>query len=205
VAIDAVTSRPVLRGRCDAGEPVARRLRFGGLLVGGVATALLLIVGCTTVTEGMGTVDTAIAPAYRASVSVSVSASSASSRIRETQRQQSLTTRAVRSSCGTLATTSKDAIEKVNGFVAAFNQGRSTGPAEGPAVDALNHSADDVSGSLSDPLSPDLRNALNAYVDAARGVANAISSHAPISEFNRQVDQLNDTKTKAVQLCIASS
>jgi hypothetical protein len=50
-----------------------------------------------------------------------------------------------------------------------------------------------------------LRNALNAYVDAARGVANAISSHAPISEFNKQVDQLNDTKTKAVQLCIAAS
>lgn len=174
-------------------------------MLGGVATALMAIVSCTTVTEGMGTVDTAIAPAYRASVSASVSASSATSRIRETQRQQSLTTRAVRSSCGALATTSKDAIEKVNLFVAAFNQGRSTGPAEGPAADSLNHSADAVSGSISDPLSPDLRNALNAYVDAARGVANAISSHAPISEFNKQVDQLNDTKTKAVQLCIAAS
>jgi uncharacterized phage infection (PIP) family protein YhgE len=174
-------------------------------MLGGVATALMAIVGCTTVTEGMGTVDTAIAPAYRASVSASVSASSATSRVRETQRQQSLTTRAVHNSCGALATTSKDAIEKVNQFVAAFNQGRSTGPAEGPAADALNHSADAVSGSISDPLSPDLRNALNAYVDAARGVANAISSHAPISEFNKQVDQLNDTKTKAVQLCIAAS
>jgi hypothetical protein len=174
-------------------------------MLGGVATALMAIVGCTTVTEGMGPVDTAIAPAYRASVSASVSASSATSRIRETQRQQSLTTRAVHNSCGALATTSKDAIEKVNQFVAAFTQGRSTGPAEGPAADALNHSADAVSGSISDPLSPDLRNALNAYVDAARGVANAISSHAPISEFNKQVDQLNDTKTKAVQLCIAAS
>ncbi len=43
-----------------------------------------------------------------------------------------------------LATTSKDAIDKVNAFVGAFNAGRSTGPAEGPAIEALNNSA--VSG-----------------------------------------------------------
>lgn len=174
-------------------------------MLGSVATVLIAIVGCTTVTEGSATVDTAIAPAYRASVSASISASSATSRIRETQRQQSLTTRAVRTSCEALATTSKDAIEKVNAFVAAYNAGRSTGPAEGPAIEALNHSADAVSGSLSDALSQDLRNSLNAYVDAARQVANAIATHVGTEEFNRRVDQLNDTKTKAVQSCIASS
>lgn len=162
------------------------------------------IVGCTTVTGGTATPDTKVAPAYRQSVSASVSASSATSRIRESQRQQSLTTRAVRTSCDSLATTAKDAIDKVNAFVAAYNNGRSTGPAEGPAIEALNNSATTVSDSFSDALSQQLRDAFNAYIEAARGVANAIGTHASTSEFNKRVDQLNDTKTKALKLCLAA-
>lgn len=163
------------------------------------------IVGCTSITEGTATVDTAMAPAYRASVSASVSASSATSRIRESQRQQSLTTRAVHAACESLATTGKNATDKVNEFVGAFNQGGDTAPTEGPAIDALNNSADAVAGSLGNALSSELRGALNAYVDAARAVANAIGTHASTSEFNRRVDRFNATKTKAVRACIAAS
>lgn len=162
------------------------------------------IVGCTTVTNGTAAPDTQVAPAYRQSVSASVSASSATSRVRESQRQQSLTTRAVRTSCDTLATTSKDAIDKVNIFVGAFNAGRGTGPTEGPAIDALNNSADTVTNSFNDALSQELKDAFNSYIDAARGVANAIGTHAPTGEFNRRVDRLNDAKTKALKLCLAS-
>lgn len=162
------------------------------------------IVGCTTVTNGTATPDTQVAPAYRQSVSASVSASSATSRVRESQRQQSLTTRAVRASCDTLATSSKDAIDKVNIFVGAFNAGRSTGPTEGPAIDALNNSATTVGNSFNDALSQPLKDAFNAYIDAARGVANAIGTHAGTGEFNRRVDQLNDAKTKALKLCLAA-
>ncbi len=162
------------------------------------------IVGCTTVTNGTATPDTQVAPAYRQSVSASVSASSATSRVRESQRQQSLTTKAVRTSCDTLATASKDAIDKVNIFVGAFNAGRNTGPTEGPAIDALNNSADTVGNSFNDALSQQLKDAFNTYIDAARGVANAIGTHAATGEFNRRVDQLNDAKTKALKLCLAS-
>jgi hypothetical protein len=197
---EPVTSRAV-----PIGWSAGPRKRVGALVLGCIATILMGIVGCTTITEGTATVDTEVAPAYRASVSASVSASSATSRIRESQRQQSLTTRAVRAACESLATTSKNAIDKVNEFVAAFNQGRDTAPTEGPAIDALNNSADAVAGSISDPLSSELRGALTAYVDASRAVANAIGTHAGTAEFNRRVDQLNDTKTKAVRLCIASS
>ncbi len=154
---------------------------------------LIGIVGCTSVTDGTATPDTKVAPAYRSSVSLSISASAATSSVRESQRQQSLTTKAIRTSCETLATTSKEAIDKVNEFVGAFNAGRSTGPAEGPAIEALNEA-----------LSPEMRDAFNAYTDAARSVANAIGTHAPTGEFNRRVDQLNDTKTKALKLCMAS-
>ncbi|OIN79631.1 hypothetical protein [Mycobacterium malmoense] len=182
--------------------------RRGALALGCVAAVLMglinVVAGCTTVTNGTATPDTNVAPAYRQSVSASVSASSATSRIRESQRQQSLTTRAVRTSCDSLATSAKDAIDKVNAYVAAFNGGRSTGPAEGPAIGALNDSATTLSSSFSDALSQQLRDAFNAYIDAARGVANAIGTHAPIPEFNRRVDQLNDTKTKALKLCLAS-
>ncbi len=162
------------------------------------------IVGCSTVTGGTATPDTNVAPAYRSSVSASVSASSVTSSIRESQRQQSLTTKAIHTSCDALATTSKDAIDKVNAFVAAFNQGRSTGPTEGPAIDALNDSASAVSGSLSGALSSQLGDALNAYIDAARAVASAIGTHASTAEFNRRVDELNDTKTQALKMCLAA-
>ena len=162
------------------------------------------IVGCTSVMNGTATPDTKVAPAYRQSVSASVSASSATSRVRESQRQQSLTTRAVRTSCDSLATSSKDAIDKVNAYVSAFNGGGNTGPTEGPAIGALNDSATTVSNGFNDALSQELKDAFNAYVDAARGVANAIGTHASIPEFNKRVDQLNDTKTKALKLCLAS-
>ncbi|MGD1171136.1 hypothetical protein ACKUVQ_24105 [Mycobacterium seoulense] len=178
--------------------------RRGALALGCIAATLMGVVGCTTVTNGTATPDTQVAPAYRQSVSASVSASSATSRVRESQRQQSLTTRAVRTSCDTLATSSKDAIDKVNIFVGAFNAGRGTGPTEGPAIDALNNSADTVSNSFNDALSQQLKDAFNTYIDAARGVANAIGTHAPTGEFNRRVDRLNDAKTKALKLCLAS-
>ncbi|OMC44072.1 hypothetical protein A5745_22005 [Mycobacterium sp. IS-2888] len=183
-----------------AGEAVKR----GALALGCVAVVVMGIVGCTTVTNGTATPDTKVAPAYRQSVSASVSASAATSSIRETQRQQSLTTRAVRTSCDSLATTSSTAIDKVNAFVGAFNAGRNTGPTEGPAIDALNDSASTVANSFSDALSAQMKDAFNAYIDAARGVANAIGTHAPTGEFNRRVNQLNDTKTKALKLCLAS-
>jgi hypothetical protein len=178
--------------------------RRGVLVVGCVATALLGIVGCTTVTNGTASPDTKVAPAYRQSVSSSVSASSATSRVRESQRQQSLTTKAIRASCETLATSSKEAIDKVNLFVGAFNAGRNTGPTEGPAIAALNDSASTVSNGFSDALSSQLKDAFNAYVDAAHAVANAIGTHVGTGEFNKRVDQLNDTKTKALKLCLAS-
>ena len=182
----------------------ARRRRIGARAIGCTATILIAIVGCTTVTEGTPTVDTAIAPAYRASVSLSVSESAATSSIRETQRQRSLTTRAIVTACETFATSSKDAVNKVNDFVAAYNAGGNTTAAEGPAIDALNHSADVVTGSISGPLSQDLREQLTAYSDAARQVADAIRSHAATGDFNQRVNQLNDTKTKVVKLCLAS-
>ncbi|WP_186243678.1 hypothetical protein [Mycobacterium simulans] len=181
--------------------------RRGALALGCVAIVLMGVInlaGCTSVTEGTATPDTNVAGAYRSSVSASISASSATSSVRESQRQQSLTTKAIHTSCDALATTSKDAIDKVNAFVAAFNAGRNTGPTEGPAIAALNNSATAVSGSFSDALSAEMRDAFNAYMDAARAVANAIGTHAATGEFNRRVDQLNDTKTKALKLCMAS-
>ncbi|MGH3540829.1 MAG: hypothetical protein ACRDUT_20195 [Mycobacterium sp.] len=191
-------------GKRAPDTPASRRLRIGARAIGSLATVLLAIVGCTSVIEGTATVDTAIAPAYRASVSASISASSATSSIRESQRQVSLTKQAVVRACTSFATSSKEAIDRVNEFVAAYNQDRATGPSEGPAIDALNHSADVAVGGISNPLSAELRDAFNAYADAAREVAAAIRSHAGPSEFNRRVNQLNDTKSKTAKICLAS-
>jgi hypothetical protein len=162
------------------------------------------IVGCTKVTDGTAGPDTNVAPAYRSSVSASVSASSVTSSVRESQRQQSVTTRAIRTSCEALATTSKEAIDRVNAFVAAFNGGRNTGPTERPAIDALNGSATAVENSYSDAVPAQMRETFDTYNDAARQVANAIGTHAPTGEFNKRVDRLNDAKTKALKLCMGT-
>lgn len=184
-----------------AGRHAGEIPKRGALVLGCVAALAAAIVGCTKIADGAGAADTAVAPAYRTSVSMSISASSVTSQVRESQRQQSVTTRAMRTSCEVMATTSEEAIDKVNDFVAAYNAERSTGPTEGPAIEALNDSADSVENSYGDALPASMRDAFNAYTAAAREVAKAIGTHASTGEFNRRVDNLNDTKSEALTLC----
>lgn len=184
-------------------ERTRARLRTGALVVGVGAAATIGVVGCTSIIGGTATVDTEAAPAYRASVSESVSASAATSSLRESQRQQSLTTQAVRGACGKFASTSTDAIETVNKYVDAFNSGGDVSATAGPAVDSLNHSADEVSAAINEQMSAELRDTFSTYIDAARGVANAISTKAPVSVYNSRKDQLNKIRDKGMQLCRA--
>ena len=182
-----------------------KRLRIAALVVGSLAAAAMIIVGCSSVTEGSPKVDAADAPVYKASVSASIEESAASSSARESERQESLTTEAVHSSCEALSTSSVDAITAVNDYVDASNRSAADAEAKAaPAIDGLNHSADLVARSVSDPLMPELKDALNAWVDAARGLASAIAGHYGPDEFNAAVTRLNDTKTTALNLCDAS-
>jgi hypothetical protein len=182
-----------------------KRLRIAGLVTGMLAAIAMIIVGCNSVTSGTPTVDRADAPVYRASVSASSQESAASSSSRESERQASLTTQAIHSSCEALSSSSVDAITAVNNYVDAYN--RSAADAAGkaaPAIDALNHSADLVARSVSDTLAPNLRDALNAWVDAARGLATAIAGNYAPDEFNAAISKLNDTKSTALNLCDAA-
>jgi len=183
----------------------ARGLRVGGLLAGSAAVVMMTVVGCTTVSDGTARVNAGDAPAYRTSVSVSLSESAASSSARESERQASETTKAMHDTCETLSTTSADAIDAVNAYVDAFNQGAgNVGSTEGPAVDALNQSADAVEGSMTDIIPPELKDALTQWVDGARATAEAITAKAPAAEFNRTIRDLNDTRSTALSLCDAT-
>jgi hypothetical protein len=182
-----------------------KRLRIAALVMGSLAAMAMIMVGCNSVTSGTPTVDRADAPVYRASVSASAEESAASSSSRESERQASLTTQAIHSSCEALSSSSVDAITAVNYYVEAFNETAADVPAKAaPAIDALNHSADLVAGSVSDTLTPDLRDALNAWVDAARGLATAIAGNYGMDEFNAAISKVNDTKTTALNLCDAA-
>jgi hypothetical protein len=182
-----------------------KRLRIVALVIGSLAAVAMIIVGCTSVTQGSAKIDRADAPVYRASVSASSEESAASSSSRESERQASLTTQAVHTSCEALSSSSVDAITAVNNYVDAFNKNAADAAAKAPpAVDALNHSADLVGRSVSDPLKPDLRDALNAWVDAARALAAAIAGNFGPEEFNAAITKLNDTKTTALNLCDAA-
>jgi hypothetical protein len=182
-----------------------KRLRIAALVMGSLAAMAMIMVGCTTITQGTAQIDRADAPVYRASVSASAEESAASSSSRESQRQASLTTQAIHSACEALSSSSVDAITAVNNYVEAFNNTAADVPAkEAPAIDALNHSADLVAGSVSDTLTPNLRDALNAWVDAARGLATAIAGNYGMDEFNAAISKVNDTKTTALNLCDAA-
>jgi hypothetical protein len=171
-----------------------KRLRIVALGLGGLAAGAMVIVGCTTITQGAAEIDRADAPVYRASVSASAQESAESSSSRESERQSSLTKQAVHSSCEALSSSSVDAITAVNNYVEAFNKSAADATAKAaPAVDALNHT-----------LAPNLRDALNAWVDAARGLATAIAGNYGPDEFNAAISKLNDTKTTALNLCDAA-
>jgi TATA-box binding protein (TBP) (component of TFIID and TFIIIB) len=181
------------------------RLRIVALVLGSLAAGAMVIVGCTSVTQGTAQIDRADAPVYRASVSASIAESADSSSTRESERQASLTVQAVHTSCDALSSSSVDAITAVNNYVDAFNRNATDAAAKAPAaVDALNHSADLVARSLSDTLAPNLSDALNAWVDAARGLANAIAGNYGPDQFNGAITKLNDTKTSALNLCDAA-
>jgi hypothetical protein len=182
-----------------------KRLRIAALVVGSLAAIAMIIVGCTSVTQGSSEIDRADAPVYRASVSASIEESAASSSSRESERQASLTTQAIHTSCEALSSSSVDAITAVNNYVDAFNRNADdAGTKAAPAIDALNHSADLVAKSVSDTLAPNLRDALNAWVDSSRGLATAIAGNYGPDEFNAAITKLNDAKTTALNLCDAA-
>lgn len=180
------------------------RVRIGALVVGCSAALAMIAVGCTSVTSGSATVEKADAPVYRASVSASAAESAESSSSKESERQQSVTTGAIHTSCEALSSSSVDAISAVNDYVGAYNENGDVSAAARPAIDALNHSADSVERSLSDPLGPDLRGALTEWVTAARAVASAIAGDVGPDAFNDGVGRLNDAKDAALNMCDAA-
>ena len=119
------------------------RLRIVALVVGSLAGLAMIIVGCTSVTDGSPKVNATDAPLYKASVSASAEESAASSSSKEAERQESMTTEAVHASCEALASSSVDSITAVNDYVQAFNSSAPDAPSKAePAIDSLNQSAD---------------------------------------------------------------
>lgn len=176
----------------------AGRPRVVGLVTGSLAGLAMIVVGCTSITQGTASYDSVEAPDYRASVASSVAVS-------ESERQVAVTKAAVRTSCDALGSSSGAAVEAVNAYVDAYNNDAPDAPSKmGPAVDALNRSADLVSGSLSSPLSPDLTNALNGWVDSSRQLASLLSGGPGPDEFNVSVRNLNAAKTTAGAACDAA-
>ncbi len=155
------------------------------------------VVGCTSIVTGKATVDNAAVPEYRASVSASIATSSS----RESQRQRASTTKAVRGACVTFAKSSEEAVTATNDWVEAFNKGGDVAAVSGQAVEALNHSADEVSGAINKAMPAGMKSAFKEYASAAKAVADAISKHSPVSVYNARKDHLNDVKDKGFKLC----
>lgn len=174
------------------------RLRTAGLVAGCLACVAMVIVGCTSITDGTARVDSGEAPDYRASVQESIS-------VRESESQVAITTKAVHTSCDALAASSVESIDAVNAYVDAINaQSSNADDKVGPAVDSLDRSAAAVAGSMSDPLPDDLASALNSWVDSARQLASVLSRPPSQDDFNVAIRQLNTAKTSSLEACNAA-
>lgn len=112
-----------------------------------------------------------------------------------------MTTQAVRGACVRFANSSTTAVETVNKYVDAFNSGGDVSGTAGPAIEALNTSAETISGAVNDVLSPELRDVFNSYAESARSLAEAISSHAPTPVYNSRKEELNNVRGKGIELC----
>ncbi len=179
--------------------------RIVALAIGSLAVLAMIIVGCSAVTEGTPKVNASDAPVFKSSVSASIQASAASSSARESERMASQTIEAVHTSCEALSTSSADAVKAVNNYVVAFKSGADDAATNaGLAVDALNQSADLVVRSVSDTLTPELKDAMTAWVDAARGVATAIAGNYSPDEVNAAIRQMNDTRSTTLDRCDAA-
>jgi hypothetical protein len=183
-----------------AQAPRGKRALWGGIAAGigagvGVIAVVTVVLVMTNGDTGAGSISATSSATSSATPSTTASS-------RESERQRSLTTQAIHRSCEALSSSSVDAITAVNNYVDSFNTNAADVAAKtGPATDSLNHSADLVSGSLSDALSPQLRDALTGWVDAARALATAITGNHGPDQFNAAITRLNDTKTKALDLC----
>jgi len=185
----------------SAAVPIAnaRGGRIAGLLASAAAVLAAGVVGCTSIIGGDAAVDALEAPAYRSSVAASSSQSAASSSARESQRQA---TQAVLMTCETFSASSAEAIAAVNEYVDAFNgEGSDVESTQGPAAEALDRSAQEVQGSISDIVPAELRDAFTAWSEGARTAAEAINGSAEPEEFNQIIDDLNDIRTNAQDLC----
>jgi hypothetical protein len=180
--------------------PYARTRVFSGVAA---AVAIIVVGGCTSMTDGNPSVNRADAPIYRASVTASVQESAASSSAKESEHQASQTTQAIHTACETLSTTSADAVDGINAFVDAINGESDADPlvAAPAAVDALNNSADTVATDTTDGLPQEVRDALGAWSDAARAAAVAVADRAAPDQFNVAIRQLNDSRSTALNLC----
>jgi hypothetical protein len=188
----------VSRSRTAHRVPAYRGALWGGIAAGIGVIAVVVIVVLVVANRDTGA--GSVSATSSASSSATTPRTTASSR--ESERQRSLTTQAIHRSCEALSSSSVDAITAVNNYVDAFNGNAADVAAKtGPAIDSLNRSADLVSGSLSAKLSPQLRDALTGWVDAARALATAIAGNHGADQFNAAITRLNDTKTKALDLC----
>ncbi|MCV7194686.1 hypothetical protein [Mycolicibacterium brumae] len=177
------------------------RIRTGGRLIGGAAAVLIGVIGCSAITDGEGVANQEEAPAFRTSVSVSASAAEVTSSAKAAERAAAETTKAIYGVCETMATSSADAVSKVNTYVSAVNGNGDPAVSKQPAVDALNNSADNVETGVTAAVTGDLGDALTAWVAAARATADSIANDASPTDFNASVMQVNSARKTALELC----
>lgn len=180
-----------------------RPWRIAALTAGLIATALLVVVGCTNVTDGAPAADTNDARDYRDFVADSLSQSAAAASERESTRRESQTAEAVANACEVLSSTSVEVVTAINAYVNAVATGHEPDVAAKAqtAVDTLNRSADMVATSINTSLWPQMADAFRAWVDATRAVAKAIAERYGQQEFNVEVDKFNHANETALDTC----
>lgn len=181
----------------DSAPVIARSWRNGAMVVAGVASGLLVLIGCTRVADGNGSADVEAVSEYHTSLSVSQAESSRSA--------ESSSKQAMADACTTFATMSNAAVSAGNELIDAMNNeggyGRQAESKAGPVSNAISTSAKQVDDAKAAAQTNDVRDALAGYSDQARKLAAAIDSRYNGDSLNAAVQTFNDARNRAQSAC----
>ncbi|TQM30606.1 hypothetical protein [Nocardia bhagyanarayanae] len=175
-----------------------RRLERAGLAAAAAATAtgIMLIGACSTQVTGNPQVNQTELAAYASEVAAS-SAAASSSRAAAVER-------AAGAACDAFAAANESSVDSFNAYIDASNNNAPDADAKAnDAVNTLRTNARNVDQKLTRDVPPDVASSLRSYRDDTNNLADLLERRVDVDTLNDAIDQFNETKNAAREVCRA--
>ncbi|MCP2291078.1 hypothetical protein ACFYT3_12010 [Nocardia amikacinitolerans] len=175
-----------------------RRLERGGLAAAAAATAtgIIFIGACSTQVTGNPQVNQTELAAYTSEVAASSAAASSS--------RAAAVARAAGAACDAFAAANESSVDSFNAYIDASNNNAPDADAKAnDAVNTLRTNARNVDQKLTRDVPPDVASSLRSYRDDTNNLADLLERRVDVDTLNDAIDQFNETKNAAREVCRA--